>query len=101
MTYNAHPFTQQLYLAPIIEKEIPFIDANSEGIIDFFAQSDKEIVIVDFKSDNADAATLWQRYAPQVDGYIAMMRSYYPNHNVSAYIYSFHLQTYLKRDYTL
>ena len=99
LNYNAHQFTQDLYTFPTIEHELPFliqnVDGISNGIIDFVAMDRDELVIVDFKSDNADSETLFERYTTQLLGYKNALEVIYPEHRISVYIYSFHLNDYL------
>ncbi|QIK69026.1 UvrD-helicase domain-containing protein [Erysipelothrix sp. HDW6C] len=96
LAYNQNPFTQSLYAFPTIEHEMPFIDSAGEGIIDFYALNSSEVVIVDFKSDNATAEELVSRYRDQIEGYVAVMTKQYPNLKTRSYIYSFNSNSYIQ-----
>ena len=97
--YNHHKFTQELYHFPTIEHELPFLVKEDgdiiNGIIDFVAMNEEEIVIVDFKSDNTSQEVLFERYSKQLLRYKNALEAIYPERNISVYIYSFHLNDYL------
>lgn len=99
LSYNHHHFTQELYNYEKIEHELPFLvkeeDTIINGIIDFVAFEQENIVIVDFKSDNASQEILFERYTPQLIRYKKALEAIYPEHNILVYIYSFHLNDYL------
>lgn len=101
--YNQHAFTQELYTFDSIEHELPFLIKDKEetlnGIIDFVAFNQKEIIIVDFKSDKTDKEGLIERYEQQILGYKKALELIYPEHTISSYIYSFNLNEYILLDF--
>ncbi len=79
-----------------IYHEYPFIikEDNSiiNGIIDFLAIDEKEVIIIDFKSDrNVTRESLIQMYTPQIMHYVDSLKKIHPNKSIKAYIYSFTL----------
>ena len=77
-----------------IHKEFPFyIETDTErmnGTMDFVAISDSKIILVDYKTDNADISEIKKRYTPQLKTYIKALHIMYPNVPVEAYAYSLH-----------
>lgn len=77
-----------------IHKEFPFyIETETErinGTMDFVAISDSKIILVDYKTDNADITEIKKRYTPQLKTYIKALHIMYPNVPVVAYAYSLH-----------
>ena len=101
--YNTDEFTQYLYEFTDIFHEMPFLlndnEENISGIIDFLAiNKNNHIVIVDFKSDNADDRTLIDRYQNQLKRYRKAIKLAYPEARIDSYIYSFYQQKYLLID---
>ncbi|AMC92471.1 hypothetical protein AOC36_00220 [Erysipelothrix larvae] len=98
--YNAHPFTQTLYEAHIKEQEIPFIytdhDVIRNGIIDALYEFEDTIILVDYKTDNADFETLKQRYTSQLQVYKQALLKLEHSKSIQTYIYSFHNNDYLE-----
>lgn len=79
----------------LICHEYPFIiqdkDCVLQGYIDYLSIGDK-IVFIDFKSDYVDSDNiLIQRYHSQIEAYKKALTFLYPNKEINAYIYSFHL----------
>ncbi len=86
----------QRCLSMQIVKEAPFHllsdDQSISGIMDFVAIGDKEIILIDFKSDaNIDEEKLKERYKKQLDLYQLALKNTYPNHRIHSYLYSFFL----------
>ncbi|MBR5208160.1 MAG: hypothetical protein IKV65_06635, partial [Erysipelotrichaceae bacterium] len=86
-----------------IHKEFSFIvkngDAISHGYIDYLAVSDKDVTLIDFKSDrHVSDEILIQRYSDQINAYIKALHQLYPTHKISAYLYSFELKHMIKMD---
>ncbi len=84
-----------------IYHEYPFIykDGSSviNGIIDFMAMNDQEIIIIDFKSDRINfEQKLYESYAKQILFYQDTISKVFPNHHVESYIYSFELDKEIK-----
>ena len=77
-----------------IHKEYPFYyeseDARINGTIDFAAIGEKEIVVIDFKTDNLTPEEIKEEYAPQLRTYRDVMQSFYPDHKIELYAWSFH-----------
>lgn len=94
--YNMHPFTQELYTFDEIYHETSYMKEDGEGIIDFYAVKDDRIVLVDYKSDNATAQELFERYESQIKTYEEVLKQHYPLAQIETYIYSFKLDTYLQ-----
>lgn len=97
--YNRHPLTKKIYSYDSIEHEMPFVymedDEPKQGIIDFYAINNQEIILVDFKSDNVGVDTLLIRYKAQIDLYKKALETTYPGLKCHAYIYSFNLNDYI------
>lgn len=94
-TYNQNPMTQKMYGMEIMH-ETPFITESENGIIDFLAINEKEVYIIDFKSDNASSEELVDRYTDQINRYKEAIEKFYPKHKIYTYIYSFKLNEYIK-----
>lgn len=92
--YNQNPFTQSLYEADIYH-ELAYLNEASHGIIDFLAIFEDRIVIVDFKSDTLSPEQIRQKYSQQILRYKEAIHGFYPEYDVSAYIYSFHHHCYI------
>lgn len=80
-----------------IHKEYPFYVENKEmrmfGVMDFVAVGDDEILLLDFKTDNASAGEIRRRYSDQINAYRTALRMIYPDKKISAYAWSFHNDT--------
>lgn len=79
-----------------ILKEVPFHlvweGKHIDGIIDFVAIGDQDIILIDFKSDsNVDEMELQKRYAKQIALYKTALKKAYPQHSIKSYLYSFYL----------
>lgn len=76
-----------------IRKEFPFYVEEGKtilhGVMDFVALGEDNILLVDFKTDNADAATLRCRYERQLNAYRHALEHIY-RLPVEAYIWSLH-----------
>lgn len=98
--YNMHPLTQKLYQANTIENEMPVLykenEVSVQGIIDFYAVFDDELIIVDYKTDAVDKETLIQRYTHQLQAYKKALDNIYPKLSIETYIYSFYLDDYIQ-----
>lgn len=83
-----------------IHKEYPFYinkdDERITGTMDFVSISDTEIILIDYKTDNASVDEIKQRYTTQLNTYKHALQIMYPNHSVQAYAYSFHHQQFIK-----
>ncbi len=77
-----------------IHKEYPFYIENSTfrmtGTMDFISILSDEIILIDFKTDNASLAEISSRYSDQLNAYRRALKTLYPGLAVSAYAYSFH-----------
>ncbi len=63
-----------------------------DGIIDFVAIGENEIILIDFKSDaNVDEEELRQRYTKQLEIYKVALEKAYPSHSIQSFLYSFFL----------
>ncbi len=83
-----------------IHKEYPFyVDYNNEritGTMDFVAMNDSEIILVDYKTDNATLEEIKSRYSSQLNTYKKALQIIYPNITITAYAYSFHNNEFIK-----
>lgn len=100
MDYNTHPKTQDIYQNhESFYHEMPYIaqiDGDiRNGIMDYVALAADKVTLVDFKTDNADVATILERYTNQVEEYKKALELIYPGLQIQAYIYSFHLKDYI------
>lgn len=79
-----------------IHKEYPFyIDTDTEritGTMDFVAINDTNIILIDYKTDNASIEEIIQRYTPQLSTYAHALQIMYPTHTIQTYAYAFHHQ---------
>ena len=95
--YNTHPFTQDIYKNYTeFYHETPYISLSESGVIDFYAMNESHVILVDYKSDNADVSTITERYTDQLNDYYDLLKQAYPNHSIEAYIYSFNHDEYIK-----
>jgi ATP-dependent helicase/nuclease subunit A len=77
-----------------IHKEYPFYiekkEMHSTGAMDLISILPHEVILVDFKTDNASMTEIQNRYADQLNEYRRALKILYPEHTVIAYAYSFH-----------
>lgn len=79
-----------------IRKELPFYandpsgNARMNGIMDFVAVSESEILLIDFKTDALSPQEIKERYTPQLNHYRRALNLLYPGIPVTAYAWSFH-----------
>ncbi len=75
-----------------IYKEYPFFvkegDTYIQGVIDFLAINEKEIILLDFKTDSASISDIQKMYREQLMTYTHALSLLYPNHEIRTYIYS-------------
>lgn len=80
--------------------ELPFMveldEGQSFGFMDFVAIGDGEINVVDFKTDNKTSIQLVDAYSSQLDLYKKALSKMYSDHTIHGYIYSFHLNDFIK-----
>ena len=86
-----------------IHQEYPFfikIDGSIvHGVMDLVAIGDKEIILVDFKSDqNTNETKLLERYTVQLQQYSKVLSQSYPGKKVTAYLYSIENAQWVKVD---
>lgn len=93
--YNQHSFTQELYRYPHIQQEVPYLIDGDAGVIDFYVYNETELILVDFKSDNAPLEIIVERYEDQIEAYKKALGIIYPELLIKTYIYSFHLNHYI------
>lgn len=95
LAFRDNSFTQHLHTQQF-GYEIGYATREEVGIMDFISVSNKEVVLVDFKSDRVDSEqTLIDRYQSQIDRYSQVLTLQYPQHNVQTYIYSLVLEKYI------
>ena len=77
-----------------IHKEMPFYIHTSNtrmtGSMDFVAVGEKEILLIDFKTDNASLSEIQNRYSDQLNAYREALKILYPGYNITVYAWSFH-----------
>ena len=98
--WTQNPFTKQLKDYQLYSEHpciMHYQDQYQQIYIDLLALNNQEAMIIDFKSDRVSSETeLIERYQDQLESYKFAIRNLYPTHNLSAYIYSLHLNTYIK-----
>lgn len=95
-----HPFTKSIQSFPM-ESEYPLLmhyqDTYQQGYIDLLVVASDKNIIIDFKSDIVRAESeLVSRHQDQLFGYVYAIEKVYPKKPVEAYVYSLHLNTYVK-----
>ena len=95
ISLSNHPIFKSLQSGKVFH-EYPFMTKNNNiithGFMDFVALFEKEVYLVDFKSDrHVDPATLITRYKSQIKAYHEALDLLYPEHTITSYIYSFEL----------
>lgn len=91
-------------LEKTIEKEMPFFVLDTEknqaikGAMDFVAYDEREVILIDFKTDNATKEEIKKRYTDQLQVYRRALHILYPDHFLTVYAYSFHNETYIPVD---
>lgn len=84
-----------------IHKEDPFFVIDEEGqyaitgSFDMVAEGETEVILIDFKTDHADAATIKERYQSQIDEYKKALHILYPAKTIHAYAYSLYHSAYI------
>ena len=91
----------KLLLAKEIHQEYPFfikIDGSIvHGVMDLVAIGEKEIILVDFKSDqNTNETKLLERYTVQLQQYSKVLSLSYPGKKVIPYLYSIENAQWIK-----
>lgn len=90
----------QQCLSMEIHKEFPFyVEQNGEritGTMDFLAINDLNIILIDYKTDNAPETEIKQRYSPQLKTYMKALSIMYPDKEIKAYAYSFHHESFIQ-----
>lgn len=80
-----------------VEKEYPFYietdNYRTKGTMDMVACNDKEVIIIDFKTDRASPDQIAQRYHDQLTAYHKAASYIWPEHSIHIYAYSFHNDT--------
>lgn len=83
-----------------IYKEMPFYvqEGNTciEGTMDFVAIAEKEILLIDYKTDHATETEIQKRYSKQLNTYRKALELLYSGRNISVYAYSFHNEKAIK-----
>lgn len=84
-----------------IRKEMPFFlkEGHSlmQGYMDFIAYDDKEVILIDYKSDNVETGdTLIERYKPQQEAYAKALKVLFPGRDIHAYLFSVHLIEFIE-----
>ncbi len=99
MNWYHDPFTQSM-LKKEIHHEMPFFvmknDRLSHGYMDWVAADEREVILVDFKSDRfCTKEDLISRYQKQICSYYDSLKEYFKDKDIQAWIYSFELEEYI------
>ena len=98
--YFEHPFTKELYQYTLYHEAAIAYQLDESvvyGYVDMIPESDKRVVIVDFKSDNiVNSQQLIDRYQNQLLKYAQGLKKVYHDKSIEAYLYSFTLNEYFK-----
>ncbi len=92
----------QTCLLKTIEKEKSFfvIDRQNKttikGSMDFVAYDDSQVILIDFKTDNATKEVILQRYKDQLLTYKRALEILFPLHTLTVYAYSFHHECFIE-----
>lgn len=84
-----------------IHKEDPFFVISEEehfaitGSFDMVAENDKEVILIDFKTDHADSETIAKRYRSQIEEYKKALHILYPAQTIQAYAYSLYNSAFI------
>ena len=84
-----------------IHKEYAFyvIDTESRhaitGAMDFVAEDPGKVIMIDFKTDDANDAEIRKRYQAQIDTYRRALEILYPERVIETYGYSFHNEDFI------
>lgn len=80
------------------EDEVYYEDKEKRlfGAIDFYAVSDKEVILVDYKTDSEQLEDIGSEYFEQINAYKLILQNMYPNKLIKTYIYSLHLHKALE-----
>ena len=84
-----------------VEKELSFavLSGNEfiQGQMDYVAQDETEVILIDFKSDrHAQADQLKTLYARQISIYLRCLHEMIPDKTIHAYLYSFDLDQFIE-----
>ncbi|MEG2306535.1 MAG: UvrD-helicase domain-containing protein [Erysipelotrichaceae bacterium] len=92
MKLHEHALFKEVNHYEKVYHELPFIVKDQEqiihGVIDFMAINKDHIIIIDFKSDHASAASLIENYQEQLKTYQHCIAQLYPDTKIIAYLYS-------------
>ena len=59
-------------------------------------QISNDIILIDYKTDNAPEIEIKQRYSPQLKTYMKALSIMYPGKEIKAYAYSFHHESFIQ-----
>lgn len=95
-----HPLIQSLLPESEFLQEFPFYlkeeDKLQHGYMDLLIRNDKEIILIDYKTDNGvSEEMIKERYTPQQKAYADALRKKYPHAKLSAYLYLTALQKFI------
>lgn len=95
LKYNQSSFYQSLANYTVY-REYPFIhkldNTITNGTIDLLAINDREVIILDYKTDRMDSEKEFiNAYKKQLEIYRNIINLNYPNHKITAYIYAFNI----------
>lgn len=95
MAFRDNSFTKQLHQQQF-GYEVGYATRDEVGIMDFISVGNKEVFLVDFKSDNViNEEQLIERYHSQLARYYQILTLQYPTYQIQTYIYSLVLGTYI------
>lgn len=107
------PKIQSFYKSPLYElcrqakaihKEVPLMYLEEQqvvhGIIDLLIEGEKEMVVVDYKTDQisskATQEALIQAHKHQLQAYTTAIQALYPQKEISSYVYYLHINAVVK-----
>ena len=84
-----------------IHKEYAFYVIDTEcrhaitGAMDFVAEDPDKVIMIDFKTDDANDAEIRTKYQAQIDTYRRALEILYPERVIETYGYSFHNEDFI------
>lgn len=98
--FSHHPFSLDLMNGTVLH-EVGFTHLKEDdllvGTMDLVVEFEHTVVLVDYKTDRVNSSEiLVQRYQSQMQRYTDFLKIQFPDKEIQAYIYSLHLNDYLR-----